>query len=861
MQRQRDDENRYLATVLQGIRNNTLTEINFSQLPTDMGKQIHQALVQSNNYSVINFYGEVRYSANRLHLDEQFKRQYGANYTIGGDRHRMLESAGRADRELREKSTAKLTSYIRLSQFLAQLKNQQTSLTFPNLSYSNDQKLSLSYHNANSERLLHVLPKINMQFKQIYFPAEFQLPQATLQGVVQWLKDKQGQVETLMLPDGWAQLAFLGDYLQNNYALRTLNVYAFNQERGGYEAFANLSALRYPYREDYKRYHELVSGVLLRNQIMTSHLTTQEINLSNKDITSGAFHIVYPALKSQARLLCSIDLSQNQLQDAQATQLIELLQINRQLTIQAQGNGLSTGVAAKLTSHNGFNKASRDFQQLPANTFEWKLTGYGLQDEQWLEIMTQYSPHFKQLRVLDASGNQLSEAGVNTLLNFISHNRTLKALNLSDMPLDTEQAERLAKLVIELELRELTLKNCQLVTEAMQVLENSLTDSKWLQRLNLSGNAFDHEACRSLANIIKHNHSLTSLSLESIGVRQAKSMKAQSQPIQTRLVNAFDGSFRARPATAQIENQTYRALEQRSIQLLLEALETNPCLNQLWLKDNHLHRNDVQRLQNSLDRNISRANDLLTFVRRNDSVQLQQVLAQGVNVSYCDKDGNTALHFAITSGHKLIIQTLLQNLTPEAKQALLAKKNKQKQTPQDIAKRSKDKELANWLKEIAQPQPSAKQPTNTTPLAERCRQLETLLKSTPDDLALLVELGESYQQQAEKVTSKLARQVILKKAVTYLQRVLEIDPFNEAAEQSLQQLENNLTSIGQAYQQFGLLADETASLASASTYTASIQQPQLQRLNSREQETVQDWLDDLSLAESDADTKSHFKLN
>ena len=218
-------------------------------------------------------------------------------------------------------------------------------------------------------------------------------------------------------------------------------------------------------------------------------------------------------------------------------------------------------------------------------------TGIGGPDCEALSELLQ-STH--SLERLDIDQNNLSSESVASIITGLSHNYSLRTLNISDSHFSTANTLHLSSILREhskCTLTSLELRDCHISSEGAVQLATALCKNTTLRKLYLSGNPIgEHvEGVTAVATMLAENKSLTWLELRGCHI---------------------SGQGAGELAAALCKNSTlhYLNLDHNPIGVegassMSDMLQYNTSLTQLWLRDDSVGEEGVRQLMNSVKYN------------------------------------------------------------------------------------------------------------------------------------------------------------------------------------------------------------------------------------------------------------------
>ena len=220
-------------------------------------------------------------------------------------------------------------------------------------------------------------------------------------------------------------------------------------------------------------------------------------------------------------------------------------------------------------------------------------TGIGGPDCEALSELLQ-STHSLEYLWLDIEQNNLSSESVASIITGLSHNNSLRTLDISGSHFSTANTLHLSSLLREhskCKLTSLELRDCHISSEGAVELATALCKNTTLRKLNLSGNPIgEHvEGVTAIAAMLAENKSLTSLWLQGCHI---------------------SGQGAGELAAALCKNSTLQTLGLNHNPIGVEGassmsdmLQHNTSLTWLYMRDDSVGEEGVRQLMNSVKYN------------------------------------------------------------------------------------------------------------------------------------------------------------------------------------------------------------------------------------------------------------------
>jgi len=265
----------------------------------------------------------------------------------------------------------------------------------------------------------------------------------------------------------------------------------------GLTRHVNLKVLKIPNSEVNNTAARLIENILGHNHLL------QELDLTGNHLQSFACAIIFRALLNISTLN-KLLLSDNNITDSAADVLAFVLLKNAQIQeLDISNNKLTAVGATKIaTSTKAF---------LDLRTLRMAFSRINLTAAKVIASILWYS----KLQEIDLGGNNLQNAGCETICNALQNVSTILKLDLSNNGITDEAADNIAAVIsCNRKLKDINLKGNYFQANGVAKLAKALKDTSTLKKLYMGNNNISNEAVHGIADILSHNIKLQELELQ-----------------------------------------------------------------------------------------------------------------------------------------------------------------------------------------------------------------------------------------------------------------------------------------------------------------------------------------------------------
>ena len=286
----------------------------------------------------------------------------------------------------------------------------------------------------------------------------------------------------------------------------------------------------------------------------------------------------------------------------------------------------------------------------------------------------------------------IGDAGAQALVDAIKVNTTVTEIYLPDNTIGAVWARaekqidhylrrnRFEKVLQRIRANDPTLttidwRNNNIGAAVAQALAKALKVNTTVEKIDLGENNIEDAGAQALADALKVNTSLWEISLdfnniEDAGVQAlAEMLKVNTALIIINLSGNEIGDAGAQALAEALEVNTTVAnmdlsennIEDAGAQALAEALKVNTTVANMDLSENNIEDDAEVEINEYLNRNMANLDKLFDSAKNNDVTTVRQLLAAGITLAGSDKEGKSALYYAIELANFEILYLILNS--------------------------------------------------------------------------------------------------------------------------------------------------------------------------------------------------------